>query len=282
MIRWILASLMLLLISGCKKDEQAIVPSFVSIPEVGVEVSANQGTSRHGISEVWVYADSSLLGAFAVGATFPVIASEAFTLDLFAGIRENGQALAPRTYPFLNPVQVNLLPKIGETQTLRPSFTYHPRTTFKLNEDFERSQIFDEDLDQDEATFLFIREDGIEGRSASAVLTPEHPTLEVASNQILRDIPTTGQSTYLEMEYRSDVPLQVGLRGHGPGIGPAKNYKLVLFPTDIATKIYVNFSPDLQASQLLGYQVIFLATFEVDFGILEQRIDLDNIKLLHF
>ena len=150
MIRWILASLVLLLICSCKKDEEAIIPSFVSIPEVEVNVTANQGTSRHGISEVWVYADSLLLGAFAVGAIFPVIASEPFTLDLFAGIRENGQALSPRTYPFLNPVQVNLLPRVGETQTLRPSFIYHPQTTFKLQEDFERSQIFDEDLDEDE------------------------------------------------------------------------------------------------------------------------------------
>lgn len=282
MSRSILASLIVLSCYACAKDQQAIIPTFVSVPAVKVQVNPGQGSDRHTISEIWAYADSALLGAFAVGSTFPIIADEPLILDVFAGIRENGQALDPRIYPFLSLFQVELDPNPGETLTIAPTFQYHPSSTFRLVEDFERSQVFDQDLDGDQDTFLALIEEGIEGRSASGVVSQAHPVLEVASNEILRDLPTSIGNTFLEMEYVSDVPIQVGLRGHAPGISPAKNYKLVLFPTEEPTKIYINFGPDLQASKLVGYQVIFLATFDVNLGPLEQRIGLDNIKLLHF
>lgn len=282
MSRSILASMIVLSCYACEKDQQATIPTFVAIPEVNVQVNVGQGSDRHMISEIWAYADSSLLGAFAVGSSFPIIADGPFTLDIFAGIRENGQALDPRVYPFLSLFQVDLEPNPGATLTIDPIFQYHPSSIFRLQEDFERSQIFDQDLDGDPNTFLAPIEEGIEGRSASGVISQAHPILEVASSEILRDLPTSSGNTFLEMEYRSDVAIQVGLRGHASGISPAKNYKLVLFPTVEPTKIYINFGPDLQASKLVGYQVIFLATFDVNLGPLEQRIELDNIKLLHF
>ncbi len=282
MIRFLVGITMATSYMSCVKEE-AVQPTFIQIPEVMVSPKGGQGTADHDISEIWVYVDNELLGAFSVGNSFPVISEKPFSLDLFAGIRENGQALDPRIYPFYQSLQVPLQPTPDETQTVRPVFPYHSATLFKLMEDFEQGHSLDDDLDGDPETLLEITDQRpIEGKSARGTLTQEHPVLEVATSEIINDLPTTGESAFLELQYRSDVPVQVGLRGHGTGITPASFYKLVLFPTEESRKIYINIAPDLQASQLQGYQVIFLATFDVDLKLSDQLIYFDNIKLLHF
>jgi hypothetical protein len=217
---------------GCSTDtEPASIPTFVEVPSILVETDARQGTSQHQITEVWAYADSQLVGTFPVPGTFPVLADAPFTLDLFAGIRVNGQAATPVLFPFFPPSQHPLDPNPGQVVTVQPRYRYAADARFVFVEDFSDIPIFEEDLDGDRQTSLVVVNEGplIEGSTARGTVSAEHPELEVATRDIY-SLPTNGSSVFLELQYQADVPVWVGLRGHGSATGPASAYILVLFP----------------------------------------------------
>ncbi len=268
---------------SCEKDkDEAIIPTYVKVEETKVVVTSDQGTTHHQISELWVYADSVLIGAYPVPSEFPVIVDREFRLDLFPGIRENGLSSSPRLYPFFRPFSADLSPLPGESHVIEPMYSYLPGTVFAYQDDFESGHQLKDDLDGDpETAIVIVSEDSpIESQSGRAVLTPAHPVLEVATTTKF-ELPVNGSPVFLEMEYKSEVPVLVGLRGHR-GSSSAIQYKLSLFPRESAQKVYVNFSPDLQASQLDSYQIIFQALYNEQTGGEMQYLMLDNLKLLHF
>ena len=277
--------MVLLLIAGlgCRKDQDAaILPIYVQIDTIAVNVAPGQGTDTHLITEIWVYADSVFEGAYHVPTTFPLLAEGMARLDLFAGIRVNGQGAQPDIYPFMSIFSKKIKLEALQTIEIDPVFNYHPKTQFSFVEDFETGNIFSDDIDQDPETQLVVSVENTKNRAAVGVVAASHPELEVATNFIYEDIPTDGSSVFFEMEYKGEIPLSVGLRGHQTGINPSTQYKLILVPQLEWQKVYINFSDDLKRSQLKGYQIIFRARFDGSIDDTEQKIFLDNLKLLHF
>ena len=275
---------LMLMALGCAKDTQpAVIPTFIEVPSVQVVTDARQGTTQHQITEVTAYADSQLIGTFPVPGTFPLLVDGSFALDLFAGIRVNGQAATPGIYPFFPPSRQILTADPGQVVRVQPLYRYASEARFVFVEEFSDIPIFEDDLDGDRQTSLTVVTEGplIEGPTARGTVSAEHPDLEVATRDVYT-LPTNGSSAYLELQYRSDVPVWVGLRGHGSVTGPASAYILVLFPAGEARKVYVDLRETLQASALSGYQVIFMITFDPALGVSPQHVWLDNLKLLHF
>ena len=266
---------------SCGKHQPAELPTFISISDIEYVVEPSQGTNRHLITELWIYADSQFIGAYPVHAQFPIIAPGTFHLDVFPGIRENGQALSPTIYQMMSPDQVVVPSQPGGIIEIHPTFSYAEEVVVALNEDFESSNIFSQDLDGDTATaFVRISEGAIDGRSAMATLNSNHQELEVASKFGYGTLPDNGLPTYLEMEYSSDVPLAVGIRVAGSANSV---YKLVLFanPTN-SQKIYINFSNEIQILGKGAYEILFRCNFDPDLPKVSQEVTIDNIKLLHF
>lgn len=265
---------------SCGKSDQAPIPTFLSIQKVNFESDAGQGTTNQLFSEVWIYADSQLIGAYPIPSQIPLLGDKLVRLDVFAGIRENGQAMAPRVYAMVAPwrTQVTLQPE--GTVSLTPTFKYSRNIRVSLLEDFETSNLFRTDLDGDTLTrFEIISENAIQGKSARAKLTALHPQLEVANNFPLSNLPQNGSPVYLELEYASEMALAVGLKTETG----QKIYKLLLFANDLVPqKIYVNFTAEVEAAKSSDIQITFLSTFEDSSGKPEQEVIIDNIKLLHF
>ena len=262
------------------KAELAEIPTFIATETTKFISGTGQGTEHQLISEIWTYADSQLIGAYPVPSQWPLLGRDRIRLDVFAGIRENGQAAFPVVYPLISGWSIDIEARPGETVTLNPTFSYAKNVRFALVEDFELSNLFRQDLDGDSLTFFSITEvHAIEGKSARALLQQDHPDLEVASNFSYSDLPTNGTPVFLELEYASDTPLAVGLKsGNGDRL-----YKLLLFANELVPqKIYVNFTAEVEASASRDFQVIFRATFDTSSGKAEQEVILDNIKLLHF
>ena len=269
---------------GCKQDNQlALVPQFVAVEKVNVVTGPQGSDVSHQVSEVWLYADSNLLGAFPVPAQIPIIPIGQHTdLEVFAGIRENGLASSPVIYPFYS----TALFKIPSSQTqssVEPQFHYLPSTTFALDENFEVGNVFREDLDGDDETRMdVITLPALDGRVGALKVTATHPNIEVASAFTLNQIPANGTAVFLEVDYLSEVSFAVGLRGSGGAASPVNFYKLVLFPNPERTKVYINFTPDIQTSDHPRFQVIFQAVFDTNLSLDTQYVYLDNIKMLHF
>ena len=88
------------------------------------------------------------------------------------------------------------------------------------------------------------------------------PILEVAQNIPVINIPIDGSVVFLEMDYRGNgTGIFVGLIGSDRLGNSAKQFKLFLFANDSWTKHYIDFSPDLFASQFeTGWSRIFDAS----------------------
>ena len=272
------------LIIGCQGEGQlADVPVFVQIPSVRFNGNVSGTANSHLISETWVYADSIFIGAFPVPAKIPVIAaSDPISMQFFAGIRENGQANSPVIYPFYNVFHVSLPAEVLDQEVI-PEFHYLSSTKLALIEGFENGNIFREDIDGDEATQIIPQlNELLDGKSGVVCLSASNPELEVASAFPIERLPTDGSAVFLELDYISDVALAVGLQGRSNSIPAVRFYKVVLFASAQRQKIYLNLTPDLQASDLESYQVIFRSSFDTELTQNKQYVYLDNIKLLHF
>lgn len=268
---------------ACSKDREADIPTFVEVSEVNVITTMGQGTDHHEISELYVYADNRLLGIFPVPSSIPILGEQQAQVEFFAGIRENGISNNSTINPFYETQRLTVdltAPQV----TFVPAFGYRENVVFTMVESFESTNSLGVDLDEDEETFISVGEgtDAIEGRYAVGSMTRDYPLLEVATNFVYDDLPDNGAPVYLEFEYKSDITLAVGLRGHSASTSPVSLYKLGLFPSDEWKKIYVNFTADIQDFQRSGYQIIFLASFSDSNSQAVQSIYLDNLKLLHF
>ncbi len=276
--------LSLFFLSGCRKEaNEAIIPAYLKVSSVQVVADDQQGGDSHLITEVWIYVDSVFQGTFPIPAEVPILTSEKVTIELFAGIRENGQALSPIMYPFYIKSTIAFEHGPQTTMTVIPEYKYNPQVNFALVETFGSGNQLREDLDGDFETFFVVSSDGaLQGQSAKGTLTAQHPTIEVATIFPMENLPTNGTVTFLEIDYKSDIPVSVGLRGRQVGGDPISAYKITLFPDDQWQKVYINFTPELQASQLSSYQAIFLARFDPMLKLDVQNVYLDNIKMLHF
>ena len=272
-----------LLLSCDREALRAPVPWWVAVPEVTLNSSISGDAQSHKFTELWVYVDSIFMGAYPIPGDIPILSDQdQVTLELFVGIRNNGQSTAPILYPLMQRYTLDLMLTGGGT-TILPAFTYRSDVQVAFFENFEIGNLFREDLDLDLETSLQISNStDLFNRAARGVLTADHHTLEVASAFEIDGLPSNGTPIYLELDYLSEVPLAVGIRGIGSGNQASTIYKIALFPTDFRDKIYLDFAPEVQQFNTDRFQLTFLARFDENLASDSQFVMLDNIKLLHF
>jgi hypothetical protein len=251
-------------LSSCDLSRhEADEPYYLTLQEATLLTNNEQGVNSHRITEGWIYADSQLIGAYHLPAQLPVLGESPITLNIFAGIRENGIAEAPRIYPFYTVFEyvwdTEMIPDLSVEQSL-----------------------FTADIDGDPATGINRVNDSETGsRVGKAELTDLARELDVATSFVYDQFPRDGRPVYLEMEYKSDIPLFIGLRHVNPGIEPVSNFKLVLFPNEMWEKIYVNFTPELRNADFDGFQVELFAQYQEEKEAEIQNLYIDNLKLVH-
>ena len=106
----------------------------------------------------------------------------------------------------------------------------------------------------------------------------------------IRDRPTAGNlPVFLEMDYQTNVELEVGLIGFNINSADTNRsalFKVTLCPIDQWNKVYINFQEELALSQFSGYQLAFrTSTNDTGCGNIDTtnpEVLLDNIKLIRF
>lgn len=270
----------IILVSGCIKEVPPVTYLVLEQPKFDLRFA--ETTIDQELTEYHLYGDQGFLGAFRIPAVAPIGSPNVEkSITLFPGVRENGLQLYPALYPMLEPWIIEPAAIPTDSQTIQPVFRYKDRVKYRWLEPFNESLSLDLDLDQDTFTHLkIIPGIGIGGSDAATTsLTRAHPVIEVTTSVALTQLPKDGSPIWMELHYHGDVLLQIGLRGVAPGINPVINYKLALFPKAEWNKIYINFTPDVQLSDLSEYQVVFRA--ELPDTLSEGSVYLDNIKLLH-
>ena len=141
-------------------------------------------------------------------------------MRFFPGIRANGVSTLPDIYPFYQRYEANPNLTLTDTVALAPTTSYLPSSLVAINEDFETSNSFVDEVDGDTETKLVLTTDVVfEGeRSGYIAINADHPVIEVANLPIHQGIPINGTPVYLEINYRNNTFVkgnQFGKEGFG-------------------------------------------------------------------
>lgn len=274
-----LVGLSILLFAACKKD--GAVPAYVRVvsPKV-VETGGTEVSSK--ITDLWIYANDQPVGVWQPGRPVPVIGTGPTAIKVVAGVRKNGLTDERIAYPFYATwqQQVDLVP--GQTHTLEPEIRYFDDLDFWLA-DFNAG----------------VRLDTV-GCTATMVLMPTDGTLVGqgvqygriqldAEHDVYRGVSSgdpftgTGSRAFLEIDYRSDTPLLIGVRYTLQGV-QKEAPQVYAVPTKRAdgnmpwNKLYVEMAGPWNVSGALDKRFYIKAKLEN--GATSGVVDVDNIKLV--
>ena len=280
----ILMSLALTVVSCSLTDSSAPSPIFLDIPSVGIATDADQGAATHKFTDVWVTADGVNLGVYPLPASVPIVVDGKETVDvsLFPGIRNNGVKSSAFIYSLMQPESYTIDVEVGATTTLTPTFRYKDEAKFDFVESFEGTDIF---------TFTGISHLGADiestnstaasgQRSGRILLNSVNTTAEIGTNVSYSGADNGGSDSYLEFDYKNDVPIFAGIYVTDNGV-LRRVYDAVVTEQDDWNKIYIDFTLALASPTVTDYRVMFLTTVDGT-GRSSGEVFIDNVKFVHF
>ena len=289
-------SLVLFLIStfflnSCK-DKSAEVPSYLYIDNF--ELTSNYSTHgfpSHKITDVWVYVNGRFYGIYELPVRIPVIEKGKSTISLLPGIKENGSYQSRFVYRMLTGYEIERELTPNEMDTIRPKTTYRDNAKFVWIEDYESGVIStvpsSRQTSNDSIVFIdsfhpnAFRPAGINSKRTGYIRVNASATDVIFEHLTIEKfiLPRLGADVYLELDYKCNVPLQIGLYAE-------KQFQIeqipfiLLNPTEEWNKIYINLKPETSEFPPSTPVQIF-------FGFLKSgtepdktvEVFLDNIKL---
>ena len=266
-------------------DEPEPIPAYVQIDTIKLETQQNsQGTNSHKIKDAWLFVDNQLVGPFEMPMIAPVLQEGEHTIEVFAGMADNGIVSYPEVYPFYNRYVTtkNFVP--GETMIVEPTVTYSDKTVFAFIEDFETGNLFGDELDGNDATVIERVSAGrFEGsKSGKITLTATNPNFEAATliEYELLDPDNVTSPIYLELNYKNNMPFEVGVMGFKNNAYVDKVYVTGMNAKSDWNKIYINLTMDTSTMDADRFKIVIRAAKGTD--VETGEIYLDNIKLLRF
>lgn len=277
---------------GCTEEVFEDIPAYVHIESVGLETRANQqGSASANISEIWLFVADVFLGAYATDATIPILRNGPTALRIEAGIRDNGIAATPEIYPFYAPINRELPLQPQRIDSLTLTFAYREDVNFALLENYENGLTVFQDLITG-SPFNRLRADeeaAFEGRLGGLIrLSTDFPSVELASVRRFRDLQRSGIPVYLEMDYRSEAPVQFGILGFpaDSDLPVDARYVAGFNPSETWKKIYFNLSQAVAESQGDEFKLILQTSLprqnDGTYTRNSAQVRIDNLKLLHF
>ncbi|MDP3445941.1 MAG: hypothetical protein Q8T08_24030 [Ignavibacteria bacterium] len=278
----------ILLLSACNKFEgEQTVPAYLHVDTILLTTDYfTQGSNTHNFTDMWVYVNDQLIGAFELPATIPVLARGKNKLEIRPGIKLNGISGTRVPNPFYKPYTINDFTFIEDSVlTVYPTTSYYSTTNFAWTEDFENTSISLAKTSQSDTTI----------NKTSPAHNPEaylsnyssysgvvHLEGDVTNFQIASflgyTLPGLGAPVVLEVDYKCDRAFGIGM--FAKESGTIINIPLIVVnPSDTWKKIYINLGPNITEHNTASE---FKVYFESELGTDAQaRFLFDNIKLLY-
>ncbi len=279
------------LLSSCDDDKDSdLVPSYISIDAFTVTTDYEQGTASQKITDAWVYLDETLIGAFELPARVPILAEGIQNITLRPGIKMNGVSNTRTIYPYLNSVTKSLnLSKDSIIALGSVGTTYRENVIFPLLENFEinaasfdttrKSTVPLQITDNPALVFKFPDDKQPGYYSAMIKLVADTSIFEAVTAETY-DFPPPGSEVFLELNYKTENSLVVGVVYKATGI-EVQRPLIVLNKTDEWNKVYINLTvPRYDTPNASDFRIFFGA--QTDAGNGQATILLDNIKLVYF
>jgi len=204
------------------------IPAYIHIEPFEFTIGPDQGAGTTRITEGYLFVGPDYLGTYSLPLTVPVLFEGNQPIQVWPGVHDNGVAALPNVYPFYTIYQTELDLVPGNVDTLRPETAYRTDINFLVESFISNSNIFVNDLDNDTTTNLV--NTLLDGQPVGRFdLDLDHPQI-VDGTIILNELPPRSREMYLELEYRSDVDINIGVQGFD-GNG------LRIFPVPIAEHV---------------------------------------------
>jgi hypothetical protein len=268
---------------GCKViDPAEEIPAYIRITSVNYSGGTLDPNSvSHHVTDAWIYVDGELLGAFEIPCTVPVLKQGVHDIVIFGGIWQNGMHALRPIYPFYTFYESTVTLKPTEITEVAPSFTYTASTDKHWHSDFDGQGTTVDDATSNLFPGLLHTStvNAFEGRSATILLDAGHYTcLLQSSDSFVLD---PAQEIYLELNYRSDIPMQIGLSY----TNPATSQRVLVpwmetFATASWKKLYVRLN-DCFGTPIPGVRYRPYILLNKPEHMNGATIQLDNLKLLN-
>jgi len=264
------------------KDED--VPSFIYISEADLTTLSEEGANTHDIPDVHVFADEQFVGTFELPANIPILAAGPTRLNISAGIKNNGISSRRIIYPFYAPINVeyDLIPGLVTPVDADSSvtFSYFPTGSLTFfNEDFEGtgSSLA---ASEESIAVLATTNNSNEVRSGfgsgKILFNEEADYFFATTTWNLVNLPR-GRTMYLEVDYRGDQPLEVGIRSLNPVM--FNYFVLGMNPRTEWTKFYIDLTQIIASLvQTTSVQIYFESRKSP--GAASGEIYIDNLKFV--
>lgn len=271
-----------------KQDDDSLVPSYLFIEKIDLQTGYEQGTASHKITDAWIYVNESLIGAFELPATVPILDEGDTKITIRPGIKLNGISNTRAIYPFFNPVTRQLkLVRDSVIEVKNVVTTYRSNVKFPWLESFEagvmsldttrKSSVKLQRTGDPELCFTYPGEAG--EFSALVRLNSDTAIFEAVGKESY-DFPAAGSEVFLEMNYKTENSLVVGVIYLATGIRVQRPL-LILNKSNEWNKVYVNLTvPKYDTPNATDFRIFFGA--QTDAGLQKADILIDNLKLIHF
>jgi hypothetical protein len=290
---WLLALVVLSFFStGCDKFEgDQTVPSYLYVDSIGFFSDNDvQGSSNQKIVDVWVYVDDDIIGGFEMPATIPVLAEGAHKLEIRAGILLNGISETRAPNPCWKPVvfeSFNFTPD-SITKTSGTS-SYFENAEFVWMENFEDASLAIKKSNNSDTGIVRTQPanspdaftEDFSLFSGISFLDKDRNYVQLVSDDGNNQgfVFDRGDFIFLELNYKNDVPMVVGVYIKLMDNTIEERPFLIISPSNVWNKIYVNFTPMVNETvDAVSYTIYIEA--DLPAGTDHAQITLDNIKLV--
>ena len=262
-------------------------PSYIEVNSFSYAHTPTQVTDcppgASNIKDVWVFVDKQFQGAYELPARFPVLKTGDTEVILRPGIFLNGISATRSPYPFYRShiSQLNL-PENGTT-TIEPSTSYLDSVSCSYFEDFE-DQGFSLTSTNQSDTVMYQTTLGdpnnFEGQCGVVYLDSSHFVFEVTTTSAY-DLPGGGAAVYVELDYRINQQMVLGLIVITPNMNDEKIPIYTFSPTDDWNKIYIQLGYTVSRYPNASGFKVFLGAFK-EAQVANPVFYIDNLKVVHF
>ena len=280
---------------GMVGEDAAPIPAYIYVPSYTFVTDTSsfnsdiyQGANSEKFIDMWISDAGKLAGEVGWPSLIPIQKTGATQIWVEAGISITGQDEKREAYPMISQHIETRNLKPGVIDTIYPIFKYLPNIEFKFIEDYDRPGTFlkmDPNKKLSGDTIIRVNDKNAwkPGKySAKIELDPKHLTLQLlADNQGNGyTLPQSGSPVYIEIDYKSNVPLDLGYYFLEPGgNGTAVNNSVIqTFATTEWKKLYVKLTDEVATRKDGTVYFIYIAVMNLD-GIVPD-VYIDNVKLV--
>ena len=281
-MRKLIYLLTLITFFSCKIiDPDELVPSYIYIEDIQVDTKLSEGSNSDKIIDAWVYVNGNNIGVFELPAKIPIHATGNYDLVIFPGIKNTSLLPERIKYPFYNSFDSTLLSVAHHIDTLKPTVTYKSTPTIWV-EDFEDPGVKFTSISYSDTSLEIttIPTEIFEGNGAGKIkLAPHHLFFHAKTNEILfNSFPIGGNPVYMELNYKGNATLIVGIYHNNSSTTPVKEQYYRLKPSSSWNKTYLNLTTIVSPQTNADEFDVYLEVIQNDNSNAE--IFVDNIKVI--